>query len=114
MPREEVTRDPGLQPERTALAWTRTALAGSTAGAVIVLRDRDVASLLHSPARLCIGGTAIVVALCTFGLGWRRRRQLAAQSHPPAAPARRDIIGVAVAVTLLSTLVLLYLLIALS
>lgn len=48
--------DPGLQHERTALAWERTAVAGMVAG---VLLARHAAAALH-PAWASIGLAAVV------------------------------------------------------
>lgn len=109
---ETSDRDHGLQAERTALAWTRTALAGSTSGVVVLLRDRDIATLLHHPGRLLVGGIALSVAACAFGLGVRRRHELAGKLTPRPAPVRREIVSVGVAVVLLSVLVTAYLLMA--
>jgi|ERR1700744_619793 uncharacterized membrane protein YidH (DUF202 family) len=105
-----MTEDRGLQPERTSLAWTRTALAGSTSAVALLLRDRDVAELLHSPARLCVAGVAAVIASAAFGTGLWRRRELATTPPPSAARARRHITSVGVSVVLLSVLVLILLL----
>ena len=86
MPRQALAQDRGLQPERTVLAWTRTALAGSASGVVVLLRDRDVADFLHNPARLFVGGLAMAIAVGAFGLGLRRRRELAMKPLAPFAP----------------------------
>ncbi|HWF71196.1 MAG TPA: DUF202 domain-containing protein [Mycobacterium sp.] len=111
MTRQALAQDWGLQPERTVLAWTRTALAASTSSVVLLLRDRDVVNLLHDPARLVVGGLAVVVAMGASGLGLRRRRELAVNPLPPFARARRKIMTVGVAVVFLSVLVVVYLLI---
>lgn len=112
MSRQALAQDRGLQTERTALAWTRTALAGLASGVVVLLRDRDVAGLVHHPARLVVGGLAMVLAVAVFGLGLRRRHELAVNPLPPRAPARGKILSVGVAVVLGSVLVVTYLLIA--
>jgi uncharacterized membrane protein YidH (DUF202 family) len=109
MIRQPLAQDRGLQPERTALAWTRTTLAVATSGVLILLRDRNVFDLLHDPARLVVGGLAMVVAVGVFGLGLRRRRELAVRPIPSSTTARRNITGVGVSVALLSALIVVYL-----
>ncbi|MDO0916145.1 DUF202 domain-containing protein [Streptomyces sp. DT2A-34] len=81
----EPVRDPGLQPERTRLAWRRTTLAGTVA-AVLAAK-----TALHG--RLSVVGV-VVCALC-FGL-WlgflalaHRRIRVLASSAEPAALAPR-------------------------
>jgi uncharacterized membrane protein YidH (DUF202 family) len=76
---------PTLPAERTALAWTRTALAY---GAVVLLGTR----LATDPARLAVavvaGGAAGAVALATVGAVRHRRAEAAlATARPVAAPA---------------------------
>jgi uncharacterized membrane protein YidH (DUF202 family) len=74
-------RDPGLQPERTALAWRRTALAMLANGALLVRGS------IHTDSRvLFMVSMAIVVAsLSTFGIATWRHRELM-QHDPPRAP----------------------------
>jgi uncharacterized membrane protein YidH (DUF202 family) len=108
MTRQPLAQDRGLQRERTALAWTRTTLAVATSGVLILLRDRNAFDLLHDPARLVIGGLAMVIAMGVFGLGLRRRRALAVKPLPSSA-TRRNITSVGVAVVLLSALIVAYL-----
>jgi uncharacterized membrane protein YidH (DUF202 family) len=72
-------RDPGLQPERTALAWRRTALA-MTVNALLVARTG-----IASQARplMLAGGLLAGFALLLTGASVLRHRQLA--SGAPAA-----------------------------
>jgi uncharacterized membrane protein YidH (DUF202 family) len=75
-------RDPGLQPERTALAWRRTALA-MTVNAILVMRTG-----IASQARPLMAGGALLAAfaLVLTGASVLRHRQLA--SGAPAAPGQ--------------------------
>ncbi|MGW0331936.1 DUF202 domain-containing protein [Streptomyces sp. NPDC003011] len=80
-PGPDQDRDPGLQPERTRLAWRRTTLSST------------VAALLAMKTTLHGGGSAIAVTVCALcGALWlgflliahRRIRALSA-THGPAA-----------------------------
>ncbi|WP_234325353.1 DUF202 domain-containing protein, partial [Streptomyces sp. NRRL WC-3626] len=58
LPRGVVERDPGLQPERTRLAWRRTTLSGT------------VVAVLAVKAALAGGGSVggvLACAVCCFG-----------------------------------------------
>ncbi|MEV0369669.1 DUF202 domain-containing protein [Streptomyces sp. NPDC050636] len=78
-------RDPGLQPERTRLAWRRTTL---TCSAVVVLGGR---ALLRSGAP----GPVVVISAALMGLVWvvfiaaaDRRMRAMATGRPPDLPHR--------------------------
>ncbi|MFI7414157.1 DUF202 domain-containing protein [Streptomyces sp. NPDC049627] len=93
----EPVRDPGLQPERTRLAWRRTTLSGTVA-AVLAMK-----TALHGGVSLA--GT-VVCALC-FGL-WlgflalahRRIRVLATSTEPASLAPRHATATVLVTVAL--------------
>lgn len=78
-------RDPGLQPERTRLAWRRTTLSGTVA-AVLAVR-----TALHEGASPA--GLTVCALCCAFWLGFLlvarfRIRRLAQSAVPPALTAR--------------------------
>ena len=77
--------DRGAQPERTALAWQRTALA-TAAGSAIVARH-SVGPL--GPAALVIMGVSIGLALTAFTLGRRRYLAGPTESRLSATEGRR-------------------------
>lgn len=87
------TTDPGLQPQRTVLAWSRTTLALAI-NALLVLRaglQTGDQALLALGAVVGMGAGAIAVA------AMRRRHQLA---HRAYAPATALIASMAAAVLL--------------
>lgn len=67
-----IPSDPGLQPERTALAWTRTA-SGLLLNAVLHLR---VSFVLESKSLLTFSVTLLVASAAAFLFGRHRHRQL--------------------------------------
>ncbi|MFJ9710563.1 uncharacterized protein DUF202 [Streptomyces sp. Ag109_O5-1] len=82
----EPRRDPGLQPERTRLAWRRTTLSAT------------VAAILAAKTALHGSASAVGVAACAAcGLLWlgfllvanRRIRALATTDRPRALPPRQ-------------------------
>jgi hypothetical protein len=64
--------DPGLQPERTALAWRRTGLA-LTVGSLIGLR---VLPPLLGPAAYVLAGLGVVASLAVLAAAHRRYRRV--------------------------------------
>ncbi|MGW2048128.1 DUF202 domain-containing protein [Streptomyces sp. NPDC001858] len=78
-------RDPGLQPERTRLAWRRTTLA-STVVAVLGLKT----ALHGGPSAAAIVGCALVCGLwlAFLLLAHHRIRALAATADPAALTPR--------------------------
>lgn len=67
--------DPGLQPERTELAWRRTALALAV-GALVAMRVLPAA--LGSAWWAVIGAAGVVVAIAVWSAAHRRARRLSA------------------------------------
>jgi uncharacterized membrane protein YidH (DUF202 family) len=80
--------DPGLQPERTALAWRRTGLA-VLVNALVVLRAGAQGG---QPFVLALGIILLVAAACAVGCGaWRAR--VLAMSGTPSAPPRALVLA---------------------
>ncbi|MBV2356181.1 DUF202 domain-containing protein [Streptomyces sp. J2-1] len=79
-------RDPGLQPERTRLAWRRTTLS-ATVAAVLAVRAalRDGAT----PAGVVACGVCGLLWLAFLVLAHRRIRALAAGPRPDTLTPRR-------------------------
>lgn len=79
-------RDPGLQPERTRLAWRRTALSCSVAG------------ILAVKAALTAGGGPWVAGCVLAWLGFLALTQVRAQRltarHPPVMDGRTALVSV--------------------
>ncbi|MBL1099748.1 DUF202 domain-containing protein [Streptomyces coffeae] len=85
------TRDPGLQPERTRLAWRRTTLACAVAAS---LAGRQTLASGIGPIPL-LGLALTVLAWLTFlGLAHRRIRTLYVP-RPPALSPRAAVVAVA-------------------
>ncbi|MFF7793330.1 DUF202 domain-containing protein [Streptomyces sp. NPDC007991] len=84
--RQDPDRDPGLQPERTRLAWRRTTLSG-TVSAVLAVK-----TALHGGAST--PGIVACALCCALWLGFlaiahHRIRTLAATSSPAALAPRQ-------------------------
>ena len=92
----------GLQPERTALSWSRTSLGVLGNGVLLLLRD------LHhytGPLRLLPVVLAAVIAVATYLVGRRRQRLLTQRPLPDQLAPRWQIrsIGGSVLVLIVGT-----------
>lgn len=105
------TRDPGLQPERTALAWNRTALAIAVNAALLLRSGVVRGNAFITVAALAMG---LLAAGVTIYSTYRRRHfsdraegrteRLAAGSPAPHAAISLVVVGAAI-VALLSIFV---------
>jgi uncharacterized membrane protein YidH (DUF202 family) len=79
---------PGLQAQRTSLAWTRTSFAVLANGALLMVRD-----IRHHSAGfgLAAAAVAVVIAAVTFLIGVRRQRTLAKNPLPQSISPRREV-----------------------
>jgi len=98
-------RDAGLQPERTVLAWQRTALASTAMGAVLV---RVVARVLSAEAAVVAGTLAALAAIAGGFVALERSRRL--RSHGLASGAMspfeaRTIVGAMLVIAAVAFLV---------
>lgn len=93
-----IRRDPGLQAERTSLAWTRTSLGVLANGALLLLREFDSDTGAFG---LVAAGLAAALALFIYLLGVRRQRTLARQPLPSRIAPRHEIYLAGTAVVVL-------------
>jgi uncharacterized membrane protein YidH (DUF202 family) len=79
---------PGLQAQRTSLAWTRTSFAVLANGALLMVRD-----IRHHSAGIGLASAAIAVVLAavTFLIGVRRQRTLAKSPLPQSISPHREV-----------------------
>jgi uncharacterized membrane protein YidH (DUF202 family) len=90
--------DPGLQPERTALAWARTSFAVLANGILLMLKN------FHGPAgplRLVAAGLAVAFAISVYLIGVRRQTTLGRRPLPRHITPRREVYVVGTAVLVL-------------
>ncbi|PZQ77654.1 MAG: DUF202 domain-containing protein [Variovorax paradoxus] len=89
-------RDPGLQPERTTMAWTRTA-AGLLLNAILNLRVGFVAD---STPLIILSAALLVAAAATFYYGRERRIALSGNAYrQPLSPKAAVLVSLAVWLT---------------
>ena len=92
--------DPGLQPQRTELAWNRTSIAILANG--LLVAGKGLLSPNHSPSpvRTVLIGVAIIAAAGVYLIGRRRCRRLADTAVPLEVSARRCVVVTAALVVM--------------
>jgi Flp pilus assembly protein TadB len=96
----------GLQPERTALSWSRTSFGALEYGALLMVREVHHYS---GPLQLVPAGLAVAVALLTYLVGVRRQRLLRNRPLPSRVTGRMEIqlVGGSIVLLILATTFLL-------
>lgn len=107
MSQATVTGDPlvpGLQPERTTLAWTRTSFALLANGAMLTIKNLHSADGLRGLIPALLAATA---ASCTYLIALQRQRTLEQHPIPARITPRRQVylIGIATMVLIVVTAV---------
>ncbi len=89
---------PGLQAERTTLAWTRTSFALLANGALLTLKNLHSAAGLPGLIPALLAATA---ASCTYVIALHRQRTLERRPIPAQITPRRQVYVVGIAVLVL-------------
>lgn len=84
--------DPGLQPERTRLSWSRTSLAIVANGLLVVGRDLGVDPARWHAYTVVAAALSALAALTVYLVG-RRRSSALAGAHSAAGSAAIAITG---------------------
>lgn len=92
--------DPGLQPERTLLAWRRTCLALAVAGAVAA----RLAAPHVGPVAVVLGLVGVVLALGAYVFAGRRHRRAHAALTTRRSLEHQDALPLALLAGALGTL----------
>jgi uncharacterized membrane protein YidH (DUF202 family) len=96
--------DPGLQAERTGLAWTRTSL-GLIANGFLVLRSGVVG---HDTPLIVAGALVIALAAAVALIGWRRHSRIDAATRRGASPVDLPTVRLVCAAAALTALAALF------
>ena len=93
--------DPGLQPERTALSWRRTALASLVVAALMLRQAAYVGTQAAALAPLVGVVVLLVLALASYRRGYSLSQ---GRAGPPNTLARRRVMAATSAAVVISAL----------